>query len=309
MIYTLTVNPAIDLNVRAADMAPNRVTRTTGALHTPNGKGLNVSFTLQRYGVPSTILGFFGGYSGDYIVEGSRAMGCEVMGVRVDGITRINYFVSLEDGSGDEYKFVEAGAEVSRERQLEMLDLIDGLDDLSCLVISGSLAPGIDVSYYDELVDHVVAKGAEFAFDISHPCLARLVERGPLLIKPNDEELEQIFGVDAHDEAAILASLAEVRGRGAKNILLTLGGDGAYFASEQGIWHASAAPIKMLSSACAGDATLGSFLSLWFDDRDGVERALVRAMATGGNVAECFGLGDFARVGELEPLIEVRRIA
>ena len=94
MIYTLTTNPAVDMNVTADRLVPNKVSRTANPVYTPNGKGLNVSFTLHHFGVESTILGFFGGFSGRYIVDRANEKGCDVKPIWVDGITRINTFIS-----------------------------------------------------------------------------------------------------------------------------------------------------------------------------------------------------------------------
>lgn len=304
MIYTLTTNPAIDMNVNSSTMSTKMVNRTSDAVYTPNGKGLNVSFTLHHYGAPSVILGFFGGFSGDYIVSEASKI-CPVRPVRIGGITRINLFVTTPQG---EYKLPNAGAEVGRAKQDEMLELIRGLDDLECLVISGSLPPGVDPSYYDELIAVAAEKGAEFVLDISHGHLAKLVEKGPLLIKPNDEELSDVFGIEIRNEGEAVCALREIGGRGAKNILLTLGGEGAYFYNGEHIWHASAAKVDVLSTTCSGDAALAGLLSVWLSDRTAVEGALTRAMATGGNVAMCAGLGDFGLVDELSKDIQVRLV-
>lgn len=301
MIYTLTTNPAIDMNITSDTISTEHVNRTRDAVYTPNGKGLNVSFTLKHYGVDSTILGFFGGFSGDYIVREADKI-CPVKPIQIDGITRVNVFLTTPEG---EYKFPNAGAEVNRPKQEEMLSLLRGLDDLECLVISGSLPTGIVPSYYDELIDVVREKGAEFVLDISHKHLRELVEKEPLLIKPNDEEVAAIFGVDVKSEEDIISALHTIHGAGAKNILLTLGGEGAYFFNGEHVWHANAAKVDMLSTACAGDATLASFLSVWLANRKLVEPALTRAMATGANVAMSAGLGDFALVDQLAQSIRV----
>ncbi|MCI2187019.1 MAG: 1-phosphofructokinase family hexose kinase [Olsenella sp.] len=301
MIYTLTTNPAIDMNITSDTISTEHVNRTRDAVYTPNGKGLNVSFTLKHYGVDSTILGFFGGFSGDYIVREADKI-CPVKPIQIDGITRVNVFLTTPEG---EYKFPNAGAEVNRPKQEEMLSLLRGLDDLECLVISGSLPTGIVPSYYDELIEVVREKGAEFVLDISHKHLRELVEKEPLLIKPNDEEVAAIFGVDVKSEEDIISALHTIHGAGAKNILLTLGGEGAYFFNGEHVWHANAAKVDMLSTACAGDATLASFLSVWLANRKLVEPALTRAMATGANVAMSAGLGDFALVDQLAQSIRV----
>ena len=136
MIYTLTANPAIDYNIACDGLDANTVTRTRNAVYTPNGKGLNVSFTLDHYGVDTTILGFFAGFSGEFIVKGAEALGVPVKPVWTDGITRVNVF--LNAGPDTEYNMVNAGAAINEANEQEMFELIDSLDDMTCLVISGS---------------------------------------------------------------------------------------------------------------------------------------------------------------------------
>lgn len=306
MIYTLTTNPAIDMNITSDTLSHDHINRTRDAVYTPNGKGLNVSFTLKHYGVDSTILGFFGGFSGEFIVREAGRI-CPVKPIEIDGITRINVFLSTPEG---EFVMPNAGAPVPRTKQEELLELLRGLDDMSCLIVSGSLSPEMDPSFYDEVIDIVREKGAEFVLDISHAHLRELIEKKPLLIKPNDDELADIFGEAIESRADAVAALGRLHERGAQNVLLTLGGDGAYFSNGEHVWHANAAEKdSILSTACAGDATLASFLSLWLADRGAVEPALTRAMATGANVTMCAGLGDFARVDELAKTVHVKQIA
>ena len=115
MIYTLTANPAIDYNIACDGLAANTVTRTRNAVYTPNGKGLNVSFTLDHYGVDTTILGFFAGFSGEFIVKGAEALGVPVKPVWTDGITRVNVF--LNAGPDTEYNMVNAGAAINEANE------------------------------------------------------------------------------------------------------------------------------------------------------------------------------------------------
>ena len=193
MIYTLTANPAIDYNIACDGLAANTVTRTRNAVYTPNGKGLNVSFTLDHYGVDTTILGFFAGFSGEFIVKGAEALGVPVKPVWTDGITRVNVF--LNAGPDTEYNMVNAGAAINEANEQEMFELIDSLDDMTCLVISGSLPPNTSEGFLAEVLRRIKAKGAEFVLDISSHQLADLIAMEPLLIKPNDDELLDIFGI------------------------------------------------------------------------------------------------------------------
>ena len=307
MIYTLTPNPAIDYNICCDGLQPNTVTRTRDAVYTPNGKGLNVSFTLDHYGVDTAILGFFAGFSGRYIVEGARELGVGVKPVWTEGITRVNVF--LNAGPDTEYNMVNAGAAITAADEQAMFDLISGLEDLDCLVISGSLPPNASEGFLRGAIERVRAKGAQFVLDISSPQLAELLEL--LLIKPNDDELRDIFGIDvtAGDDASVADAMAELHARGAQNVLLTLGGAGAYFSNGEHLWFSNRTfDVEVRSTVCAGDSSLAAFLSIWFAERDRVEDALRRSMATGANVVECAGLGDFAHVEEYEKNIEVRQV-
>lgn len=309
MIYTLTPNPAIDYNICCDGLQPNTVTRTRGAVYTPNGKGLNVSFTLDHYGVDTAILGFFAGFSGRYIVEGARELGVDIKPVWTEGITRVNVF--LNAGPDTEYNMVNAGAAITAADEDAMFDLIDRLDDLDCLVISGSLPPNASEGFLRTAIERVRAKGSRFVLDISSPQLAELLELEPLLIKPNDDELRDIFGIEvvAGDDESVSAAMGELHARGAQNVLLTLGGAGAYFSNGEHLWFANRTfDVEVRSTVCAGDSSLAAFLSVWFSDRDRVEDALRRSMATGANVVECAGLGDFAHVEEYEKGIDIRPV-
>lgn len=206
---------------------------------------------------------------------------------------------------------VNAGAAINAANEQAMFELIEGLDDLDCLVISGSLPPCASEGFLRGVIERVRAQGAEFVLDISSPQLAELLELQPLLIKPNDDELLDIFGlkVEGGNDASVEAAMSELHARGAKNVLLTLGGDGAYFSNGEHLWFANRTfDVKVLSTVCAGDSSLAAFLSIWANEPERVEDALRRSMATGANVVECAGLGDFAHVEEYERGIAIRQV-
>ena len=166
-------------------------------------------------------------------------------------------------------------------------------------------------AFLAEVLRRVKAKGAEFVLDISSHQLADLIAMEPLLIKPNDDELLDIFGikVSGGDDESVKGAMAELHAKGAKNVLLTLGGAGAYFSNGEHIWFANRTfDVKLLSTVCAGDSSLAAFLSVWHDAPERVEDALRLSMATGANVVECPGLGDFAKVDEYKKHIEVRQV-
>lgn len=305
MIYTLTANPAIDMNISSDGIRERVVNRTWNAVYTPNGKGLNVSYCLQHFKIQSRVLGFFGDFSGHYIIEETKKKSIEAFPVWVDDTTRINIF--LNDGS-KEYKFVNEGSFVPPDQQSEMLAVLKGLDDLDILVISGSLPKGIENKFYDEIFNLCKKKGAAVVLDISSPYLKELMHFRPCLIKPNDEEIKDIFGIIMRDENDIKDVLCYLYEKGAQNILLTLGEQGSYFYDGKTIYAAGTKKVNMVSSACAGDAFLAGFLSIWLKHPQQIEAALRRAAAVGANVAESNGLGLMDKVEIYAKEIRVRKV-
>lgn len=305
MLYTLTTNPAIDMNIITDGVRPKFVNRTSTTVYTPNGKGLNVSFVLQHFGIPSTVLGFFGGFSGEYIVKETEKRGLGIYPVWVEDLTRINIF--LNDGE-QEYKFVNGGSFVDKEKQVEMLDIIKSREDMDYLSISGSLPPGISPEYYEDILTICNDKSVKVILDVSSPKLKELLSFRPYLIKPNDEEIAEIFGIVMKNESDIVQALKFLHEKGAQNILLTLGEKGAYFSNGKELYYVEAYPIKLLSSACAGDSSLAAFLSIWLMNTRDIETALKRCAAVGANVAESNGIGDLAQVDNYMGKINLRRV-
>ena len=306
MIYTLTTNPAIDMNFSTPTMSADAVNRTSTPLYTPNGKGINVSRVLRHFGLASQILGFFGGFTGDYIVAELSQGGYAIHPVVIAGITRINIFIN---GGQREYKFVNSGAHISDEKQREMLRLIGQLPNMTHLIISGSLPAGITESYYDELLSICKHKDVAVILDISAAKLRELLSYKPLLIKPNDQELHDIFGLTISSDGDALAACRMLAEKGAQNILLTLGEKGLYYyAADTGRFYFADAPnIELVSSACAGDSCLAAFLSEFLVGGE-TETALKKASATGADVAGSEGLGELMRVNEYMQQITVREV-
>lgn len=305
MIYTLTANPAIDMNISSYGIRGKVVNRTFDAVYTPNGKGLNVSYCLKRFQTQSAVLGFFGGFSGKYIVDETRKRGIKVYPVWVDDTTRINIF--LNDGT-EEYKFVNEGSYVSPKKQKNLCRLMETLNDMDTLIISGSLPKGLKDTFYDEVMEICRKKQAAVILDISSSYLKDLIGCRPYLIKPNDEEIKDIFGIVMRDEADVTDVLKDLHESGARNILLTLGERGSYFYNGSELYHAGTKKIQLVSSACAGDAALAGFLSIWLKQPYEIEGALRRSAAVGANVAESSGLGFMDKVENYAKEIIVRKV-
>lgn len=304
MIYTLTTNPAVDMCVTADEIKyGGATTRTKNAFWSANGKGINVSRVLKHFGQDSKVLGFFGGFSGNYIIDELKKDGFSVIPVMTDGITRVNTFLSLPY---DEIKLVNEGSKISKENESEMLALIKSLDDCEILVISGSLSKGMTDEFYFKLLEILKEKKVKTVFDISSPCLKEILKYNPWLIKPNDEELFDIFGYKIDNEEDAKTALLSLYEMGAQNVLITLGGKGSYFFNGKDMYFTPSVNVKLKNSVCAGDSFLAAFISEYI--KDNIEKALILASATGANVSESAGIGDLKKVCEYAEFIKIRRI-
>ncbi len=307
MFYTLTANPAVDMTVQCPSLVANENIRSVNAEYTANGKGLDVSFALKKFGVDSVALGFFAGFTGKYVVDETMNMGCLCRPVWIDGITRINSY--FNDGE-NEYGILNPGPSITPQDEQELFNILDSTGDLDCLIVSGSVPPKASKNFLDQVVAHAQARGADVVLDLSSDKLKTLASTKPLLIKPNHHEMREIWGVQIDTDDDARRALALAHEAGVQNVLLTMGSRGsAYFSNGEDIWYAKRDfNIKLVSSVCAGDCTLAAFLLKWYHDRDNVEEALKLAMATGANVCESAGLGDFGHVDEYSKRVNVRKL-
>ena len=166
---------------------------------------------------------------------------------------------------------------------------------------------GIEDSYYYEILEMCKEKGIEVVLDISSKELKGLLKYKPLLIKPNDDEIKEIFGLEIKDEKSLKEVLAHLHGLGARNILLTMGEKGLYFSNNEKIWYCDAPKVELVSSACSGDSCLAAFLSEWLSGND-IENALKKASATGANVAESMGIGDLKKVQKYMESLNIKEV-
>ena len=307
MFYTLTANPAVDMTVSSPSLVPDENVRTSAASYTANGKGLDVSFAFKKMGVDTVALGFFAGFTGKFIVDEVMNLGCLCRPVWTDGITRINTYVN--DGQ-HEYGILNPGAPITPEHQKELYDILDTTGDLDCLVVSGSVPPKATDDFLAKVMEHAQARGADVVLDLSSDKLKQLASKKPLLIKPNHHEMKAIWGLPVDTDDEVREAMARAHADGVQNVLLTRGSRGdAYFSNGEDIWYAKREfNITLVSSVCAGDCTLAAFLHEWYKDRDNVENAMKLALATGANVAESVGIGDFGHVDEYRKRITVRKL-
>lgn len=286
MIYTVTCNPALDLAVRLEGLQLGGLNRTAGATLVAGGKGVNVSRVLGELGERNVALGFVAGSNGGMLESALQQMGVETAFIRLpEGQTRIN--VKLYGESETELN--APGPEVSRQQTEGLLCELSRLKEGDLLCLCGSLPPGMDTDSYARML--TAAKGARAIVDTSGEALLRALSGKPWLVKPNRDELAALVGRELPTIEDVVAAAEWLRAKGAENVLVSLGGDGALLCAEGKRWYQPAPQGEVVGTVGAGDSLVAGFAAGW--QRYGnMEQALRLGVACGSATACCEGLAD-----------------
>lgn len=307
MIYTCTLNPAIDLFIETEHLKPEIVNRTNSYDIQPNGKGVNVSFILKHLGVDNTALGIGGGFTSDFIEESLRNKGIKTDFTHIDGISRINVFTRVVD-TDTEYKQVNNGPEVNEEKVNDFLEKISELKKDDKLVVSGSFSKGVPTDIIIKIAKMAQKQQFDLVIDTSYPDVVETIGYHPYLLKPNDEELLSWFDDEENNNISTLISHSkELVEKGAKNILLSLGSKGALLINQDTVLFGNAPKIKVVNTACSGDTMLGTFLA-GIEQGLNAEDNLKRSIAAASSTAASSGLTDFEDVDELMKQIDIKKM-
>ncbi|WP_018664457.1 1-phosphofructokinase [Heyndrickxia acidiproducens] len=305
MIYTCTLNPAIDLFVEFEDFQPFVVNRSIKEDYQANGKAINISFILKKMGIGNTAMGFLGGFTGDYIREVLQQKGIATNFVNVPGITRINTFVRAKE---KEYKIVNRGPKVGPAEEALMLEKISEIKVGDMLFVSGSLPRGIREDILVEIARISKQNQFHLALDVSSSKLLDCLPYKPYLIKPNDEELAALFGKPVLlTETEILEAAGQLLERGAQNVLVSMGARGAIFLNKETAILATAPKGKVLNTACSGDSMLAAFAGSLLQGKT-IREALPFATAVGSSTAFSMGLSDLTDVPVLIKQIQIKEL-
>lgn len=259
MIYTVTFNPSLDYIVTVRDFEAGKLNRTVDELIFPGGKGINVSIVLKNLGYQSTALGFLAGFTGDRIRELLSGKGILSDFISVpEGQTRINVKVR----SGKETEINGMGPKIGEVQMRELYEKLDGLSGSDILVLSGSIPAGMPETVYSEIMARLSDKKMNIAVDATQDLLLNVLPYHPFLIKPNNHELGEIFHVKIENQDDVVLYGRKLLERGARNVLVSMGGDGAVLITENGEAYRTAAPRgKLKNSIGAGDSVVAGFLA------------------------------------------------
>ena len=303
MIYTVTLNPSIDFIVRLDSLALGSVNRMTSDDKFAGGKGINVSRILKRLDIENTATGFIGGFTGRFVKDGLVDEGIATKFVEVSEDTRINVKVK----AGEETEINGAGPHISTEKLEELETILAGLSSEDTVVFAGSAPSSLGNQVYNMLIPIAKKAGAEVVCDFEGQTLLDSLNYQPLLVKPNNHELADIFGVELNGLADIEKYAREILAKGAKNVIISMAGDGALLVTPEAAYFAK--PIKGIvkNSVGAGDSMVAGFTGEYVKSGDPIE-ALKWGVACGTATTFSDDLATAEFIKETYQKVEVEKI-
>ncbi len=298
MIYTLTLNPAVDREYRVSSLEFNSVSRVIESRMDYGGKGFNVSRLLKGMNVSSTAIGFLGGSTGRLLENGLNSLDIATEFIWVPGETRSN--ISIVTESHDHYvKVNEKGPLVNEAKQQELLDKVCSLTkEGDWWILAGSLPPGVGNDFYAQVVNRIHERQAQAILDTNEEALRLGCTANPYLVKPNLEEAKVLTGLSMNTTEDIAAAAAWICKLGAQNVVISMGKSGALLHSTGCTWLANSPKIRERNPIGAGDSMVGGLVYGLMQGFD-IQEALGWGVASGAATA---GL-DGTEVGS-RPLIE-----
>lgn len=305
-IYTCTLNLALDLFIETEDLEPFIVNRTIDDDIQANGKGVNVSLVLKMLGLDSMAIGFKAGFIGQYIEDYLYEKNIQSEFLDVPGLTRINVFTKVNN-TKEEFKLVNKGPVIPREQIKQLLEQIKQFEKGDFLCVSGSLPQGVSPQVLIDIAEICYDKGVYLVIDSSYKEILDCLKYKPFLLKPNEEELSTWFDKTIETEEEYIFYGKKLLEMGAQSVLLSMGGDGAYYFSEKVVLYGNSPKGDVINTACAGDTLLASFLGGVIQKKE-LPFTLKRSLAAGSSTAFKQGLTDFSDVDELSRNINIKEI-
>lgn len=265
MIYTVTFNPSLDYIVTVDHFTCGIVNRTKDEMIFPGGKGINVSMVLQNLGHENTALGFLAGFTGREIQRLLEDKGIQTDFIPVEkGLSRINVKLRSEQES----EINGQGPEISSQDIEKLYRKLDVLQDGDILVLAGSIPDVMPGSIYMDIMKYLQEKNLKIVVDATKDLLVNVLQYHPFLIKPNNHELGEIFGLTLKDKDEVITYAKKMQEKGARNVLVSMAGEGAVLVAEDGtVLKAEAPKGRVVNSVGAGDSMVAGFLAGFLETR------------------------------------------
>lgn len=295
MVCTVTFNPAIDYVVHTEKMKLGATNRSEREEMYFGGKGINVSVVLRELGIESKALGFTAGFTGEAIENGLNDMGIDTDFVRLEkGNSRINVKIK----SDEETELNGQGPDIDDKAVESLFEKLDALSDGDTLILAGSIPSSLPSDIYEKILERLSQKKIRTVVDATKDLLLNVLKYKPFLIKPNNHELGEMFGVELDTDEDIEKYARKLRDMGAVNVLISMAGDGAMLIDETGKTHrCGVCKGRVKNSVGAGDSMVAGFIA-GIQNGD-YEYALKLGTAAGGATAFSDGLAVKQKITEL----------
>ena len=266
MIYTVTLNPALDYVMKVGNIRFDDINRSESEEIYYGGKGINVSVILTRLGVENKALGFVGGFTGEKLYEMLKKDGIDCdFNILKNGYTRINVKIKAQT----ELDVNAQGPAIDEEDIALLLEKLDGINQGDFLVLAGSIPNTLPDDIYERILSRLDGRGINFVVDATGDLLKNVLKYKPFLIKPNHHELGDLFGVKAKSEQDIVFYAKKLQEMGARNVLVSRAKDGATLIDEQGsVTTFGNVEGELVNSVGCGDSMVGGFLAGWIEKGD-----------------------------------------
>ena len=257
MIYTVTFNPSLDYIVRLDNFTAGAINRVNYEQVLAGGKGINVSIVLKNMGHDNSALGFVAGFTGEEIKRQLKEFGVKSDFVQLDeGFSRIN----VKAKASTETEINGQGPDISEAKQAELFAQLDKLVEGDTLVLAGSIPKTLPDDIYQRIMARLDGKGIRIVVDAEKKLLLNVLQYHPFLIKPNNHELGDMFGVKLTTDEEIITYAKKLQEKGAQNVLISMAGDGAILLTAEGKSFKCPAPKgKLINSVGAGDSMVAGF--------------------------------------------------
>lgn len=278
MIYTVTFNPSLDYIVEVEDFRLGLTNRTSSELMLPGGKGVNVSIVLKNLGMDSTAFGFSAGFVGEEIVRRLQGMGIHTDFIPIEeGNSRINIKLKSIDGT----EINGAGPKIGADKVALLMEKLDALTDGDVLFLAGSIPASMPEGIYRDIMKRLEGRQVSVVVDATRDLLMNVLPYRPFLIKPNNHELGELFGVTLTDRESVVFYAEKLQKMGARNVLVSMAGEGAVLiAEDKSIWKKPAPAGKLVNGVGAGDSMVAGFMTGWLERQD-YEHAFYMGVAAG----------------------------
>ena len=258
MIYTVTFNPSLDYIVSVDDFKLGLTNRTSSELMLPGGKGINVSTVLMNLGIENTALGFTAGFVGKEIIRRLHEMGVKSEFIQIsEGVSRINLKLKSIDGT----EINGAGPVISKDKVEELMKKLEELGEGDVLFLAGSIPSSMPDDMYEQIMARLDGKGVMIVVDATKDLLVNVLKYHPFLVKPNNHELGEIFEVTLKTREDVIPYGRKLQEKGARNVLISMAGEGAVLIAENGEVYSSPAPKgTLVNGVGAGDSMVAGFV-------------------------------------------------